>query len=245
MLLDYDRLHASADRDAASYQRADPFPHIVLRDFLPSETLRATMEAFPTPEVIPDWRRADATDASGRVAQAKKLGYSNLLRLAQPIRALMQELNSAPFLAYLEKLTGIAYLLPDPTLTGGGVHQYLPGAVLRVHADFNRLGGYELDRRLNLLIYLNEDWQAGWGGDLELWDKEMRGCVERVQPLANTCVVFSTTSDSFHGMPDPLACPDGVTRKSLALYYYTNGRPEHERSPSHSTLWKARPSETA
>ena len=89
----------------------------------------------------------------------------------------------------------------------------------------------------------NPDWQPAWGGDLELWDREMRGCAQRIAPVANRCVVFSTTRDSYHGMPDPLRCPDGVTRRSLALYYYSNGRPESERGPDHSTLWQARPGE--
>ena len=142
-----------------------------------------------------------------------------------------------------QQLTGIDGLLPDPHMTGGGLHQYLPGAELRVHADFNKLPGYGLDRRLNLLLYLNPAWDEAWGGALELWDRDMQACVQRIAPVANRCVVFSTTRDSYHGMPDPLRCPDGVTRRSLALYYYSNGRPQHERGPDHSTLWQTRPGE--
>ena len=96
---------------------------------------------------------------------------------------------------------------------------------------------------MNLLLYLNPAWDDAWGGALELWDRGMQACVQRIAPIANRCVVFSTTRDSYHGMPDALRCPDGVTRRSLALYYYSNGRPEHERGPDHSTLWQARPGE--
>ena len=231
------------DEDAARYASADPFPHIVIDDFLQPDPLARAMAEFPPPEAIDDWRRADAMDAQGRVAQRLKLGYSGELRFGDTLRGLVHELNSGPFLRYLERLTGIAGLLPDAHMTGGGLHQYLPGAVLRVHADFNKLPGFNLDRRLNLLLYLNPDWQPAWGGDLELWDREMRGCAQRIAPVANRCVVFSTTRDSYHGMPDPLACPDGTTRRSLALYYYSNGRPEAERGPEHSTLWQARPGE--
>ncbi|WP_424682904.1 2OG-Fe(II) oxygenase [Frateuria sp. YIM B11624] len=244
-MIDYERLEAAVARGHQEYVTADPFPHIAMPDFLPEASLRRVIDDFPTPEAISDWRRADALDDAGRIAQVKKLGYSNVLKLAPSLRALIAELNSAPFLIHLSKLTGIHHLLPDPMLSGGGIHQYLPGAVLRVHADFNRLGGYELDRRLNLLLYLNESWQPEWGGDLELWDRDMRRCVRKIAPRSNTCVVFSTTSDSYHGMPDPLTCPEGVTRKSLALYYYTNGRPDHERTPRHSTLWQERPDEVA
>lgn len=234
---------ARVEDDARSYASAAPFPHIVIDDFLDADALDAAMAEFPAPEQVQDWRRADALDAQGRVAQVNKLGYSNELAFGPTLRQLVHTFHSGPFLRYLERLTGIAGLLPDPHMTGGGLHQYLPGAELRVHADFNRLPGYGLDRRLNLLLYLNPVWNADWGGDLELWDRGMRACVQRIAPIANRCVVFSTTRDSYHGMPDPLRCPDGTTRRSLALYYYSNGHPEQERGPDHSTLWQARPGE--
>ena len=230
--------------DAARYAGAQPFPHIVIDGFLQPDALQRAIAEFPPPQAIEDWRRADAVDVQGRVAQKLKLGHSDELRFGDSLRALVHELHSAPFLRYLERLTGIDGLLPDAHMTGGGLHQYLPGAELRVHADFNKLPRFGLDRRLNLLVYLNPGWQAEWGGELELWDRDMRACVQRIAPIANRCVVFSTTRDSYHGMPDPLRCPDGVTRRSLALYYYSNGRPEAERGPDHSTLWQARPGET-
>ena len=236
-------LNDTVAADAARYASAAPFPHIAIDDFLDAATLARAMAEFPAPEQIDDWRRADATDAHGRVAQAHKLGYSNELAFGPTLRGLVHVFNSGPFLRWLERLTGIAGLLPDPHMTGGGLHQYLPGAELRVHADFNKLPGYGLDRRLNLLLYLNPMWDPAWGGELELWDRDMRACVQRIAPIANRCVVFSTTRDSYHGMPDPLRCPAGVTRRSLALYYYSNGRPESERGPDHSTLWQARPGE--
>ncbi len=229
--------------DAARYSAAQPFPHIVIDGFLHAGALQRAMAEFPPPQAIEDWRRADATDDRGRVAQKLKLGYSDELRFGDTLRTLVHELHSAPFLRWLERLTGIDGLLPDAHMTGGGLHQYLPGAELRVHADFNKLPRFDLDRRLNLLVYLNPDWQQDWGGDLELWDRDMRACVQRIAPVANRCVVFSTTRDSYHGMPDPLRCPEGITRRSLALYYYSNGRPDSERGPDHSTLWQARPGE--
>lgn len=239
-----DDLVTGAHAQAEQYANAAPFPHIALDDFLPDTVLRAAISEFPAPEQIQDWRRADAKDDQGRVAQVLKLGYSNERVFGPTLRGLVHELNSGPFLRYLETLTGIPNLIPDPHMIGGGLHQYLPGAVLRIHADFNKLPGTRLDRRLNLLIYLNDEWDERWGGALELWDRQMGRCDVSIAPLANRCVVFSTTRDSYHGMPEPLATPAGVTRRSLALYYYSNGRPEFEQSPEHSTLWQARPGET-
>jgi hypothetical protein len=92
---------------------------------------------------------------------------------------------------------------------------------LSVHADFNVHSPLKVERRLNLLVYLNKDWKMKYGGALELWDREMKACAKKVEPLFNRCVVFSTNATSFHGHPDPVAHPQGKPRRSLALYYYT------------------------
>lgn len=147
-------------------------------------------------------------------------------------------------LDFLERLTGISGLIPDPYFTGGGVHQIERGGHLGVHADFNVYERLRLDRRLNLLLYLNRDWQEEWGGHLELWNSGMTTCERRVLPIFNRCVIFSTTDSSYHGHPDPLRCPPHRTRRSLATYYYSNGRPVEEQSDGHSTLFRERPHES-
>jgi len=241
MLTQFEALQRRLPDDAVRYRTASPFPSIVLDDFLTPAALAAAMAEFPKPEAISDWRRMDTNDAHGRVATANKLGYSNEFAFGPTLRDLVHELNASPFLRYVEQLTGIKHLLPDAHMTGAGLHQYLPGAVLQIHADFNRLPGADLDRRLNLLVYLNDTWRPEWMGNLELWSADMQQCVQSIEPVANRCVIFSTTSTSFHGMPGPLECPAGMTRRSLALYYYSNGRPAEEQLPRHSTLWQTRP----
>jgi 2-oxoglutarate-Fe(II)-dependent oxygenase superfamily protein len=144
---------------------------------------------------------------------------------------------------FLEQLTGIEGLIPDPYFWGGGLHQITRGGYLKVHADFNRYSKLRLDRRLNLLLYLNRDWKEEYGGHLELWNEQMTTCERKILPIFNRCVVFSTTDYSYHGHPDPLNCPEQQTRKSLALYYYTNGRLEEGVSPVHTTLFQRRPGE--
>jgi Rps23 Pro-64 3,4-dihydroxylase Tpa1-like proline 4-hydroxylase len=153
------------------------------------------------------------------------------------IRKILRELNSTLFLRYLSDLTQIPHLLPDPSFIGSGMFLIEPGGFLNVHADFNVHFLNKLDRRLNLLLYLNLGWREAYGGHLELWRAGEPTPTKSILPIANRCVIFATTDQSFHGHPTPLSCPPGRSRNCLSLYYYTNGRPDTERSDEHNTLW--------
>jgi len=165
----------------------------------------------------------------------------HLFKISAAARQLIWELNSGTFIRALEKLTGIENLIPDPSLRGGGLHQVLPGGVLGVHADFTHHVDYDLERRVNLLLYLNKDWHDDYEGHLELWNRDASRCIKRIRPLAGRCVVFNTDADSYHGHPRPLNCPDGVTRKSIAIYYYTLGRDDKNVAPTQRTDWRVLP----
>ena len=223
-------LHHDARASAARYRDAQPFPHIVLDGLFDDAALDAVLAEFPAPEAM-QWMRFDN-------ALEKKLGFFHETgTLSDVVRRFLDAMNSFEMLLWLEALTGIDGLIPDPYFGGGGLHQIEPGGFLKVHADFNVHPKLKLDRRLNMLIYLNKDWREDWGGHLELWDREGRACVERILPLFNRTVVFSTSDTSYHGHPHPLASPPGVTRKSVSLYYYTAGRPPQERSAPHDTIF--------
>jgi Rps23 Pro-64 3,4-dihydroxylase Tpa1-like proline 4-hydroxylase len=187
---------------------------------------------FPQPGAI-DWQRFDN-------AQEIKLASAAERTFGPVTRLLLYHLNSITFLEFLSKVTGIANLISDPCFDGGGLHQIVRGGKLAIHADFNKHPRYGLDRRLNVLLYLNRDWHESYGGYLELWNRDMTRCEARVLPLFNRLMIFGTTDFTYHGHPEPLACPAGMTRKSLALYYFTNGRPAEEVSPDHSTLFQPR-----
>ena len=219
----------------ADYVSADPYPHAVIDDFFPPQAVEEVLACFPSPEEI-DWHKFDRP-------QEKKLSCKSEQTLPAPVRKLIWEMNSHLFLQFLQKLTGIDGLLPDPGLQGGGMHQIERGGKLGIHVDFNKHGATNLDRRLNVLLYLNKDWSEDFGGHFEMWDRDMQKCVQRVLPVFNRLVVFSTTETSWHGHPDPLNCPEDRTRKSLALYYYSNGRPEDEVADKHTTKFRARPGE--
>ena len=154
--------------------------------------------------------------------------------------------NNDIFLKYLQELTGIKEpLISDPYLSGGGYHEIKNGGVLKVHADFNRHPSLELDRRVNLLLYLNKSWKEEWGGNLELYSPDdLDEPIVKVTPEFNRCVIFNTTSYTYHGHPEVISCPEGISRKSIALYYFSTGRPKSEVSEKHSTMWKEVKGET-
>lgn len=224
-----------ARRLREEYARADPFPHIVIDDLFPNEVLDSILDEFPKIGEI-NWERFDH-------GTEKKLASKLEIQLGDRTREFVWGLNSQVFITFLETLTGIEGLIPDPHLFGGGLHQIVNGGFLKIHADFNRSEKLKLDRRINLLLYLNRDWKEEYGGHLQLWARDMSRCVTRVLPVFNRCVIFNTTDFSYHGHPDPLTCPESRTRKSVAMYYYTNGRPPEEISGDHTTLFKARPGE--
>jgi Rps23 Pro-64 3,4-dihydroxylase Tpa1-like proline 4-hydroxylase len=149
----------------------------------------------------------------------------------------LQFLNSDITLRFLEKLTGIKNLIPDPTFTGGGYHKIKAGGKLAIHADYNIHPHTKLHRRINLLVYLNPNWIEEWGGNLELWNKNLTEKTHAIAPMFNRAVIFNITDDAYHGHPEPLNCPDNQARYSMALYYFTEDRPEEEKNSEHSALW--------
>jgi hypothetical protein len=229
------KLERLAEKSGAEYQSNHPFPYMVFDNFLPEAAAEAALRDFPQPKQL-TWTKFDNPNE-------KKLAFDSVEKLPQGDRDVLLFLNSRPMLKFLETLTGIKGIVPDPYFEGGGLHQIIPGGKLGVHADFNLHPRLNLDRRINVLIYLNKDWKEEYGGHFELWNRDMTQAEQKILPLFNRCAIFSTTSWSYHGHPNPLMCPPDRTRKSIATYYYTNGRPEEEAGDAHSTLFVARPGE--
>lgn len=237
LVFDQTSLQAIAAAARSDYASAKPFPHTVLDNVVPSESLEQVLTDFPDVN-SPVWK-------TYKTKHENKLETQGEAKLSAATMWLLYQFNSAPFLQFLETLTGIDGLLPDPYFHGGGLHQIPKGGKLGVHADFSRHSRLPLDRRLNVLIYLNKNWEEEFGGHLELWDTDMKNCVKRILPVFNRMVVFTVTDWAFHGHPEPLTCPDGTTRKSIALYYYTAGRPDGEViEGKQGTMFMARPGES-
>ena len=223
---------------SGDYCFAEPFPHIVIDNFFPKDLIDKIVDHFPAEKLKND--------------VIFEMGYAGLhKRQVMPadcngfLREVFAFFNSVPMVKFLESMTAIDSLIPDPHYVGGGFHETSKGGKLGIHADFRINDQLHLNRRLNMIIYLNKDWKDEYGGHLELWDKKMEGKVHSVAPVYNRCVVFNTDADSFHGHPDPLTTPDGLTRKSMALYYYTASKRVYEDTAAHSTMYKSRANDDA
>lgn len=225
---DPEELARRAAEAGDSFRTAAPFQHVVLDDFLPREVLELLIREFPGPDDSAWKMHGPGRTEWKREKDSAKLANDDETRFAPFTRHFMAQLNSGVFLAFLEKLTGIAGLIPDPTYGHCGMHSTGRGGRLMMHTDVNRHPhGCSMHQVLNLILYLNEDWKDEYGGHLELWNQQ-RQPVRKILPSANRAVLFNTGTRSLHGHPHPLTCPPDRRRNSLAVYYYMRDRPASE-----------------
>ena len=230
-----------ADSCRSNYALANPFPHIVIDDFIPEDLalqchnqmsqhqqwMFDTMEGYPEDErdsQVNKWWTPFDTDSKNRLESDMPAVWKCL-----------QYFNSRPFLLFLENLTGIKDLIADVDFEGGGIHKIKNGGRLELHSDYNKHPNKDIWRRINLLLYLTPNWN--YNGHLDLYEKDPLVKVKSILPTFNRAVIFNTTDDSIHGHPTPLVCPEEVSRYSFALYYFTKDRPEHEKSDSKAAIW--------
>lgn len=231
------------------YTKAKPYPNISIDNFIPIEDIRLCVKEI---QAFDEW----GLDPGNTSHQKNKYFFPwNGIKTESVMisdiddtkRALSTKtpvcwkwlcyFNSEDFIKTLENLTGIKDLMPDWGFAGGGLHNIESGGKLSIHSDFNK-HPYGLGwRRINLLVYLNENWQKEWGGTLQLWKKDMSEMVSEYQPYAGKAILFNTTDDALHGHPNPLNSPEGKNRYSFALYYFTKDRPEHEKSDFIGAQW--------
>ncbi len=221
----------------SAYQSAEPFPHMVIDNFLSPDVAEEASRSFFSFE-----------EARQKGVQFQAVNENLKIQIVNPalfpsaISKVSAALSSPQFMSDLSFITGIENLVWDDAYAGGGMHQTARSGWLDVHVDFNFNEALQMHRRLNILVYLNRHWEDSWGGELELWDAEVKHCVRRVAPVFNRCAVFTTNDISFHGVT-AVNCPPGVQRCSFAAYYYTREAPVGWDGEKHSTIFRARPDE--
>jgi len=206
----------------------EPFHYFFVDDFLPRELAENLLACYPSPDQ--NWTKTTYAHQSNK--------YHVQSGFPEPIKEYFDLVAMPKFLKLVSEITGIDDLISDPSLFGGGLHQTFPGGFLDVHIDYNIHPETKLYRRLNLLIYLNKNWEREYEGYIELWDMENRKLLENIAPIFNRAVMFATNEISYHGHPVPLKCPPPMTRKSLAVYYYSKERDDQYRSAAeHNTIY--------
>ncbi len=223
----------NVDAYAQAFARREPFRPVVVNDFLSAGYATQLLADFPP------FERGNARNEAGELGG--KSTIERIRRLGAPYAALDELIQSRPFLELVGRITGIADLLYDPYYFGGGTHENRGGQDLDPHIDFNRHPIEPWHRRLNLIVYLNRAWEDAWGGSLELHSNP-RATDDRitlVTPIYNRCVIFETTESSWHGFSRIALPPEhrDLTRKSIALYFYTKERPDEELADTHSTIY--------
>lgn len=230
LIMDEENLVEAGKGFAKEYQSGEPFHHICIDDFLPPEIAQKVRE-----------EALAMGEKSSEFESPREHLKTSFKPDTMPLysRAVFNALNSRAFLMFLEEMTGIPHLIPDPYYLGAGIHRTNNGGYLGIHADFNHHKHMYLERRLNVLVYLNPDWKPEYGGAFEVWTDDMSEQVAQFPPKMNRMCCFSTSSTSMHGNPEPVNHPDGDPRISIALYYYTATWDE-SRIP-HTTLFRPRP----
>jgi hypothetical protein len=222
---------------AARFQQRDPFRHVVIDDFFSAEYGPALLAQFPA------FESGNARNEAGELGN--KSTVEKIRGIGPAYAALDDVLQTREFLDLIGHITGIPNLLYDPWYFGGGTHENRNGQDLDAHVDFNKHPIERWHRRLNLIVYLNHAWDDAWGGSLQLHsDPRARDDhVTTITPLYNRAVIFETTEWSWHGF-SRISLPDdkgALSRKSVALYFYTTERPAEELADTHSTIYVDQP----
>lgn len=216
-MLNWQILTEAKSNLSAIWHKSGPTKHVVIENLLEDGFCERLYENF---SVLQSAMAGAITQSHKNVRG--KAGTPRKENMAPLHRQFFEEINSQEMCKYLETMTGIAPLIADDDLMGGGLHETRSGGFLRVHTDFNMHPKLKLNRRLNLLLYLNPRWDDAWNGHIELWDEEVSAPYLKLQPIKNRALIFETNEGSYHGHPHPLKTPTDLSRRSMAVYYYSD-----------------------
>jgi len=211
------------------FKQARPFPHLRLQDLFHPQLLELVREEF---DLFPSrgWRNF-SSDQEQTFRSRPDAG------LGPASRIYFNLVNSHAFVEFLGDISGMPHLIVDRTLFGGGLHESRSGGKFGIHRDFDRHAETGLRNEMVFLTYLNPGWNPDWGGALELWDAATQRAEANVLPELGVSLLMPNRHDSYHGHPEPMQLPDGVRRRSLASYYYSNAHRHEHRAAARTTAF--------
>jgi len=212
-----------------SFASATPFSHVQIDDFFSEEFAQTVRDNFPVPpEDQSKWREAGYciydNPIEGKLAIDKRALEALPAPEGDEMRKIFELFQSEPFIDLMRQVTTMPELEADPHLHGAGLHYHPRGSRLAMHLDYSIHPITGKERRVNLIVYMNPEWKAEWNGGLELWNSGMASCGKKYDPGWNKAVLFQTFDESYHGLPEPLNCPEGMGRCSVAVYYVSEPR---------------------
>jgi len=222
------RLPSRIEQLRDTYQKSAPFPHVVIDNLFAPHILDPLLEEMATLQEN-QWLLVEALprERIRRMRSAVDLGPAGT--------QMVSLVHSAQFLYLLSEITGVWQLLPDPYLQGAGYASMRPGDFFKVHSDRNVAYDTGLSRRLAMIVFLNKGWEPGYNGQLELWNDEATRCDVSVEPVYNRTILFEVADPNYHGVPAPIACPEGRSRQSFIVYYHTVGTDEKSTRTPHTS----------
>jgi Rps23 Pro-64 3,4-dihydroxylase Tpa1-like proline 4-hydroxylase len=191
---------------------AEPFEHIIIPNFLNEEYAEQIFNSFPTDINSGKWYK---------YYNPLEIKYANddVKNMPRCIKKLFYLLSTKEITEKISTFSGIDDLERDLYLHGAGLHVHPINGKLNMHLDYEKHPFINKERRINMILYMNKDWNEEWNGDTQLWDKNMEKCVVSSHVKFNTAIIFKTNEISWHGLPEPIKCPEGELRKSIAYYY--------------------------
>ena len=209
---------------AVSHSVGLPVPYTIIDDFLPDELFKTlSFEVDFLQES--DW----TVFTNGTSLRKECRNFTSTPR----IQSMVYSFQGSTFLKWIEQVTGIDKLVADPHYRGGGITRVSRGNILGLHNDFNWNEQIRLTRRANIILYMNAEWDASWGGDLEFWDFDRTECLVKIEPRPNRLAIWNYDERLIHGHPHPLACPEHIARQNFIQFYYGSNA-THETPPHKS-----------
>jgi Rps23 Pro-64 3,4-dihydroxylase Tpa1-like proline 4-hydroxylase len=208
------------------YNNALPFSYVIIDNFVKEEYVEKLYNEYP--KITSEWHKYDNP-------LEVKYAYDNISQMPNSYKNFFYYLNSDNFINRLKEITNIPNLEYDPYLHGAGIHAMPNNGRLHMHLDYEKHPYSGKERRLNLIYFLNKEWDINWGGNLELWDNELLSTSinnkiledipnkkVHIEPIYNRAVFFKTNDISWHGIPEIIKCPDDKIRKSIACYWISD-----------------------